>query len=135
MEISCKKLRVIDHPKGSIRHALKSSDAEYVGFGEVYFSEIEYCKIKAWKKHIKMKMNLVVPVGLVKFVFYEEKEKFFQEFILGLENYCRLSVPPGIWFGFKGMDKNLNLVMNISDLEHDPNEVQRKDISEIVYEW
>ena len=61
----------------------------------VYFSEIEYCKIKAWKKHIKMQMNLVVPVGLVKFVFYEEKEKFFQEFILGLENYCRLSVPPG----------------------------------------
>ena len=54
---------------------------------------------------------------------------------MGLENYCRLSVPPGIWFGFKGMDKNLNLVMNISDLEHDPNEVQRKDISEIVYEW
>ena len=135
MDIRSKKLRVIDHPKGSIKHVLKSSEIEYAGFGEAYFSQIEYCKIKAWKKHIRMKMNLVVPVGLVKFVFYEEKEKLFQEFILGSENYCRLSVPPGIWFGFKGMDKNLNLVMNISDLEHDPNEVQRKDISEIVYEW
>ena len=93
MEISCKKLRVIDHPKGSIRHALKSSDVGYVGFGEVYFSEIEYCKIKAWKKHIKMQMNLVVPVGLVKFVFLRRKGKVFSGIYFGFRKLLSFKCP------------------------------------------
>ena len=61
-------LKKIDNPKGNILHGLKNSDASYDGFGEAYFSTVNSGAVKGWKKHHKMKMNLLVPVGSV--VFY-----------------------------------------------------------------
>ena len=40
---------------------------------EIYFSWINKKAIKGWKLHKKMSMNLVVPIGKVKFVFYDGK--------------------------------------------------------------
>ena len=37
-------------------------------------SKIKFGKIKAWKFHTKMILNLIVPVGKVKFVFYSQKK-------------------------------------------------------------
>ena len=133
--ISVKKLKIIDNDKGKVMHALKKSETSFDKFGEVYFSKIEYNYVKAWKKHKNMTMNLVVPVGSVKFVFYNEQNKDFEEIILGPNNYSRITVLPNIWFGFKGLFKGNNLVMNLSNIEHDPSEVYRKELSEIDYKW
>ena len=54
---------------GDVMHALKNNDPEYGGFGEAYFSWLEHRKVKAWKCHTEMTMNLIVPFGQVKFVF------------------------------------------------------------------
>ena len=43
-------------------------------FSEIYFSRIKYNKIKGWKYHTKMTMELFVPIGKVKFFFDENKE-------------------------------------------------------------
>ena len=65
-----------------------------------------------------------------------EKDKdFSRKIILGSDNYCRFNCPSRDLVWFQRLDEKVNLVMNISDLEHDPNEVQRKDFSEIAYEW
>ena len=72
-----------------------------------------------------MNMNLIVPEGFVKFVFYDEKFNYFEEYEIGTKNYFRITVPPGLWFAFKGLGKR-NLVMNIADIEHDPNESEKK---------
>ena len=42
---------------------------------------------------------------------------------------------PGIWFGFRGISFDLNLVMNIADIVHDPNEVERLDLDAIEFNW
>jgi dTDP-4-dehydrorhamnose 3,5-epimerase len=47
----------------------------------------------------------------------------------------RITVPPKTWFGFKGMSKNTNLVLNIADLEHDPNEVERANLESFNFKW
>ena len=61
-----------------------------------------------------MTMNLVVPVGKVKFVFYDEDKDIFDEHIIGKNDYFRITVFPEIWFGFlKSLDKKENLVMNL----------------------
>ena len=133
--ISVKKLKIIDNDKGKVMHALKKSERSFEEFGEVYFSNIECNSVKAWKKHKNMIMNLVVPVGSVKFVFYNQQNKDFQEIILGPQNYSRITVLPNIWFGFQGLYKGNNLVMNLSNIEHDPSEVLRKELLEIDYEW
>ena len=48
---------------------LKKNELKNWTFGEAYFSKIKFNKIKAWKYHSKMTLNLAVPHGKVKFVF------------------------------------------------------------------
>ena len=72
--IVIEKLKKIATPGGDIMHFLKSSSNGYRKFGEVYFSWINENAIKAWKKHNKMTLNLVVPIGKVKFVFHDNKK-------------------------------------------------------------
>ena len=132
--IKLTKLSIIENEKGPIMHALKNSDNEFKRFGEIYFSEIYFGKIKGWKRHLRMNMNLIVPEGFVKFVFYDEKLNYFEEYEIGTKNYFRITAPPGIWFAFKGLEKR-NLVMNIADIEHDPNESEKKKLLDIRYCW
>ena len=132
--IKVTKLSIIKSENGPIMHALKNSDNEFKGFGEIYFSEIFFGKVKGWKRHLRMNMNLIVPEGFVKFVFYDEKFNYFEEYDIGTENYFRITVPPGLWFAFKGLGKR-NLVMNIADIEHDPNESEKKNLLDISYSW
>ena len=121
---------------GDVMHALKNSDKGFNGFGEVYFSWVENGAIKAWKYHQRMTLNLVVPMGEVSFVFHLTNQKnSFRDEIIGEERYVRLTVPPGIWFGFQGSGSGQSLVMNLGDIAHDPDEVLRKSLSEFSYNW
>jgi dTDP-4-dehydrorhamnose 3,5-epimerase len=42
-------------------------------------------------------------------------------------------VPPNIWFAFKGVGEGINMLTNIADISHDPNEVLRKELNEIQF--
>jgi len=134
-KISVYPLKEINVVNGNVMHALKQNDQGYKNFGEVYFSKINYEAVKAWKFHERMNLNLIVPIGNVKFVFFNEYDKSYKEIAIGEKNYKRIYVPPKIWFGFKGLDENVNLVMNIASIEHDPEEVKKKDIDEFEYNW
>ena len=117
-------------------HALKNSDNGFNGFGEVYFSWVEHGVIKAWKYHQRMTLNLVVPMGKVSFVFHLTNQKnSFRTENIGEERYVRLTVPPGIWFGFQGIALGRSLLMNLADIEHDPEEVLNKPVSNFFYDW
>ena len=134
-EIQVTPLKKIKTQGGDVLHALKSIDEDFNDFGEIYFSFVEKNAIKAWKKHTKMNMNLIVPVGLVRFVFFDELNKKFTMHEIGESNYARLFVPNNIWFGFQGIYDTQSLVTNISDIVHDPNEVERLMPKEINYDW
>ena len=130
--------KIINVSEGNVMHAVKSSDVGYIGFGEAYFSKINNGAIKAWKRHNKMTLNLIVPVGKVRFVLYDNRNSLkteFQEVIISNKNYCRLTIPPMIWFGFQGLYDNESLILNIADIEHDTNEVDKKSIDHIVFDW
>ena len=128
-EIIIKPLKKFNLEEGDVLHALKSTDKEFSGFGEAYFSSIKTQKIKAWKRHLKMTMNLVVPVGNVQFNFYDDQKDILINTIIGEKNYSRITVPPMIWFGFKGLSSSTSYILNISDINHDPLEVERKPLS------
>jgi len=131
-------LSVIDVLGGSVMHGIKKSSTGYVDFGEAYFSEIQSNSIKAWKRHKKMTLNIVVPVGKIKFVLFDDRDLFgsqFQEIIISRENYCRLTVPPLVWMGFQGLSSKGSMLLNIADIEHDSNEVDRVDLDKIKYTW
>ena len=133
-------LKRIYHPKGSIYHGLKKSGVGFAGFGEAYFSEIKGDKVKGWNRHKRMTLNLVVPIGSVTFVIFDDrsgigtKNKFF-EVELSLDNYHCLTIPPGLWLAFKGKSNGTNLILNIADMEHDPDEIERLDLDQFDYDW
>jgi dTDP-4-dehydrorhamnose 3,5-epimerase len=126
-------LKQIYHSKGDIFHALKKSDDGFHGFGEAYFSSIRYNTIKGWKKHTKMTLNLVVPVGDIEIVIYDEKE--FKTIQLSQDNYRRLTVKPNCWIAFRGLGKGHNLMLNLANIEHDPSESVDIDLNDIEYQW
>lgn len=120
---------------GDVLHALKQNDAGYSGFGEAYFSWVEAGSIKAWKRHTRMTMNVVVPVGQVRFVFCLNGARKFRIEEIGVDRFVRITVPPCTWFGFQGFASPQSLVLNIADVPHDPSEVERLALSDIKYDW
>ena len=116
-------LNIIEADSGSVYHALKNTDKGFKQFGEIYFSSVKKDIIKAWKLHKKMTLNLIVPVGKVVFCFLDEREKSTTynkpfKIILSQNPYFRLTVPPNIWFGFKGLHNGLNMITNIASIPH-----------------
>ena len=133
-------LKVFNVPDGDVLHGIRSSDPGYMGFGEAYFSTIEYSKIKGWKRHFDMIMNLVVPVGSVRFVMHDTREQSrshgnYQEVVISRDNYIRLTIPPMIWVAFQGMSKTESVLLNISNIEHNQNEVEKKSIDRLDFDW
>ena len=129
------KLNDIKVDKGNVMHALRNFDPGFCGFGEAYFSWVKSGAVKAWKLHKTNTMNLVVPFGLVKFVLFDEKSGVFRQEIIGLGNYARLTIPPQIWFGFKGVFEHQSLILSISDHPHQPDEVEKADQNQFDFSW
>ena len=128
------KLKQICNPKGDIFHAMKKSDHGFSGFGEAYFSTINKNDIKGWKKHTLMTLNLVVPVGEIEFVVYDEDLKEFFSINLSQDNYKRLTVKPNVWMAFRGLGE-YNILLNLASIEHNPTEAVNMELEDIPYEW
>jgi len=130
------QLSTFDIDEGRVMHGIKKNETGYVDFGEVYFSYINPKAVKAWKKHNRMTLNLVVPLGKVRFVFCNPLSKGrYRIEDVGESNYVRLTVPPGIWFGFQGIATHPSLVTNIADIQHDATEVERETVPSFDYQW
>jgi len=139
-EVVITQLGKMETKGGKVLHAMKNIDAGFKDFGEAYFSTIEKGVVRAWKRHRSMTLNLIVPVGKIRFVLLEEISESTEyhhskEIILSDNNYCRLTIPPMIWVGFQGLDDGLNLLLNIADLVHDPEESDHKDIKDVNFMW
>ena len=135
-------LKIISGDSGDVLHAIKRTESSFQGFGEAYFSTVNQGAIKAWKRHHKMTLNLVVPCGEIRFVLYDDRSDSLthgdiNELTLSLQNYQRLTVPPMVWLGFKGLGNGLNMLMNISNIPHAPDEYDRIDAykNHIDYQW
>ena len=132
-------LNKINVRNGDVFHGLKASEESFKGFGELYFTRVDYRKIKGWKRHRQVTLNLVVIEGGVKFVigssdlFDAEKPLYFQDFIIGPSlDYSRLVVPPGYWVAFQGIKKGANIIANIIEEEHDANEADFQNFGNLI---
>lgn len=134
-------LRQINVPKGNVYHALKSTDEDYVGFGEAYFSQIEPGSVKGWKRHNRFVMNLIVPFGKIRFVIYDDRKDSdtfgqFVEHVLSPEGfYKRLVIDKGLWVAFQGISENTSLLLDIIPEPHDQNEADSLPLDLIHYKF
>ena len=134
------KLELIPTAGGCVMHGLNREEHSFSGFGEVYFSCIEGGKIRGWKKHREMTLNLVVVLGNIRFVLIEGRERvdplIIDEIILSPKNnYSRLTIPPGIWVAFQGLDNKKNILANIANIRHDPTEADQMALDGFDFNW
>ena len=87
-------------------------------------------------------MNYACVKGKAKLVLFDNRDKSetkgnFQEIIISPEKYFLVTIPPGIWNGFKGIDQNETIIANCLNFPHDENEMVRKDPNDknFNYNW
>ena len=134
------KLKRIPTDGGYVMHGLNREEFSFCGFGEVYFSCIEAGKIRGWKKHREMTLNLVVLSGKIRFVLIDGRGKYdpfnTDEVILSPEENCaRLTVPPGVWMAFQGIDRQKNMLANIANIKHRPAEADQVSLENFDFVW
>jgi dTDP-4-dehydrorhamnose 3,5-epimerase len=120
-------LAVVPGALGSVMHVVRVGAPGFEGFGEAYFSTVDQGAIKGWKLHLEMVCNLVVPVGEVRFVIFDDRPQSatrggFQEVVLSPGDYRRLTIPPSLWFAFEGRAAGTNLILNVASVPHSSSE-------------
>lgn len=142
--ISISPRRQFPDERGTVMHMLKSSDAAFAGFGEIYFSTVKRDAVKAWKRHREMTLNIICLHGAVRFVCYDSRPESptagtVQEIVLTSEQlgYVLATIPPGIWTGFSGVTEGESILCNCANIPHDPTESDRlpADTADIPYRW
>ena len=133
-------LKRFANPKGDVYHAMKAGDPGFAGFGEAYFTTIHPGQIKGWHKHLRMTMNLVVPSGNARFMIHDDREHSlskgeFNTVELSDDNYCRLTIPSGVWTAFRGDGSDTSLILNVSTILYDDGEVLRVGLEVFPYDW
>ncbi len=134
-KIKALNVEIIKNQKGNIFKTFNKKNINFKKLQEMYFSTVKFNSIKAWKFHKKMQLFLTVPVGKVKFVFFDQLTNKFYSTTIGEKKQKILIVKPKIWFGFKGLGKRKNLIVSCSTLKHNKSEILRKKIKEIKYKW
>ncbi|MBV8980195.1 MAG: dTDP-4-dehydrorhamnose 3,5-epimerase family protein [Acidimicrobiia bacterium] len=135
-------LRRIADERGAVLHMLRADAEHFERFGEIYFSLVYPGAIKGWHVHRRMTLNYAVPVGMVKLVCYDDRDDSstrgaLVELFVGELDYKLVTIPPGVWNGFKGMGDSAALVANCATEAHTPDEILRKDpfTPDIPYDW
>lgn len=135
-------LKQIDDERGKVMHMLRSDSPLFTGFGEIYFSVVNSGAVKAWKKHLRMTQHFAVPVGNIRLVIYDNRKNSAScsklEIIeIGENNFSLVRIPPLVWYGFKGISSIPALIVNCTDLPHDPSEAEKLEpfSKQIPYKW
>ena len=140
--VTIKPLQRIVDERGSVMHMLKNTDPEFKQFGEIYFSTAYPGVIKGWHLHKLMTLNYAVIKGHIKLALYDNRDGSptkgeIQQIFIGEKNYCLVSIPSGVFNGFKCVGVDEAIVANCSTHPHTPDEIERLDpfTDKIPYNW
>lgn len=131
-------LRVIADERGEVKRGLRSSESDFGGFGELYFSSVRQGVVKGWKKHLRMHSNLIVIQGKVRFVVFDDRPesstfgKISCIELSSTENYSRITIPANLWMAFQGLGDGTNQLANLASIEHDPTEALSIPINDVT---
>ena len=135
-------LRQIPDARGKVMHMLRRDDPWFREFGEIYFSVVYPGVVKGWHLHRKMTLNYAVVSGAITLALYDDRADSptrgeVQAISSGRDAYALITIPPGIWNGFKGVGAAPAIVANCPTEPHDPSEIERLDPAtpKIPYRW
>ena len=140
--VEVRPLQQIPDERGKVMHMLRRDDPWFREFGEIYFSVVYPGVVKGWHLHRRMTLNYAVIYGTIQLVLYDDREESptrgdVQEIFTGEEFYALVTIPPGIWNGFKGISANMAIVANCATEPHSADEIMRRAPNDrgIPYSW
>jgi dTDP-4-dehydrorhamnose 3,5-epimerase len=142
--VKTKKLRVITDERGWLMEILRADDGLFEKFGQVYVTTAYPDVVKAWHYHKKQTDNFTCIKGMMKVALYDAREdsatyKEVNEFFVGEKNPMLISVPPGVYHGFKAIGTETAYFLSIPTLPYnyeEPDEFRLPpDTKEIPYDW
>jgi len=141
--VKIKKLKVIPDERGRLMEILRRDEEIFIEFGQVYITSAYPGVVKAWHCHRNQTDNMVCVKGMVKIVLYDDREESptkgtINEFFAGIHNPVLIQVPPLVWHGFKCIEEEECLVLNIPTNTYNyekPDELRKKPSGEIPYDW
>ena len=141
-DVRITSLKILSDSRGSVMHMLRNDSKIFKSFGEIYFSTIYKDSIKAWHLHKEATLNYACIKGSVKLVLFDDRKKSisfgkYAEYILTPKKFFLITIPPFLWNGFIGLDKEESIVANCISLPHDENEMVRKSYNDkyFKYNW
>lgn len=138
-----KQLKRIPDERGTVMKMLESTDPEFAGFGEIYFSTVRPGVVKGWHLHEANVLSYAVVRGMIKLVLYDDRDGSttkgdLDELFIGDQNYCLVRIPPMVWNGFKGIGAEEAIVADLTTLPHAEDVTRRLDPHDndvIPYDW
>ena len=70
---------------------------------DVYFTSVYKDVVKGWHGYKTKTICFTCISGCIKLVLVDLRTSYFDEIIIGTDNYMAVSVPPGVFSAFKGI--------------------------------
>ena len=116
--VKVKKLKIIPDERGRLMEILRSDDKEFFEkFGQVYMTTVKPGVVKAWHYHKIQRDNFCGVKGKIRVGLYDAREKSSSfkktmDITLSLDEPKLVSIPSGVYHGFKGMRDEESIVIN-----------------------
>jgi len=142
--VQVRKLRLIPDERGFLLEMFRSDWPEYEKFGQAYVTAVYPGVVKGWHYHKIQTDHFVCVQGMAKVVLYDGREGSpthgeVNEFFMGPLNPIMLTIPKGVFHGFKGISQEMTLIVNVPSEVYNyqqPDEYRLDAHSpEIPYDW
>ncbi len=117
--VQVKPLKVIPDDRGRLMEILRTDDALFERFGQVYVTTAKPGVVKAWHYHKLQADHWVCLVGKARVGLYDIRKDsptfgWTNEWILTPGDPFLVKIPIGVYHGFKGADPDReSMIMNI----------------------
>ena len=139
-----KNLEVRADERGRFVELVRADEPGLGAFGQVHLTTLYPGVVKAWHRHRHRTDTVCVVSGMARLGLYDAREdsktkEELNQFFLGVHAPLRITIPPGVWFGFKGIGDGEALMLVHTDQPHDPKDPdeERWDpvVNEIPFDW
>jgi dTDP-4-dehydrorhamnose 3,5-epimerase len=119
-DVGIMKLNSIHDERGFLYEIYRSDWEFFNEFGQLYLTATYKDAIKAWHLHEQQRDNICCISGMIKLVVLDlRKDSLYfgchQEFFIGEDNLCLITIPPGVAHGWKCYKGEKALVVNCPD--------------------
>lgn len=142
--VKVKRLKIVPDGRGRLMEILRNDDEMFIKFGQVYMTTAKPGVVKAWHFHKIQTDNFTCINGKMRLALYDARETSstkgeLQDFVISLDDPMLVTIPPGIYHGFKCVSETEAFVINTvtEAYNHSNPDEYRLDAYEnnIDYDW